>query len=71
MPKPPRKPAKPTRAKASRPDVQPLDEHLAALLNPALNERRPGFGESPQAAFAGEPTFEPEITEMDPKLRRA
>ena len=34
MSKPPRKPARPTRAKASRPDVTPLDEHLAAL--PAL-----------------------------------
>ncbi|WP_131196389.1 excinuclease ABC subunit UvrB [Lichenihabitans psoromatis] len=64
MPKPP-KPApttsaptkspassRPTRPKASRPDVKPLDEHLAALLNPALNEKRgSGFAEAPQARF--------------------
>jgi excinuclease ABC subunit B len=31
--------SKSTRAKASRPDVQPLEQHLAALLNPVLNER--------------------------------
>ena len=36
----PKKPARSARAKASRPDVAPLDEHLAALLNPALNEQR-------------------------------
>jgi excinuclease ABC subunit B len=30
---------RPSRAKASRPDLSPLDEHLAALLNPALNTR--------------------------------
>jgi excinuclease ABC subunit B len=28
-----------SRSKAARPDVQPLDEHLAALLNPALKGR--------------------------------
>ncbi len=38
-------------AKASRPDIFPLDEHLAALLNPALNEQRGVFAESPQARF--------------------
>ncbi len=48
MPRP--KAPRSARAKASRPDVAPLDEHLAALLNPALNERR-GFAEAPQAAF--------------------
>ena len=49
---PPRKTGRPTRAKASRPELQPLDEHLAALLNPALVERRPtGFGEAPQRPF--------------------
>src|SRR5579871_6499234 len=54
----PRKPAKqasPRRAppsKASRPELQPLDEHLAALLNPALTEARPGgFHEAPQRSF--------------------
>ncbi len=39
------------RSKGSRPDVHPLGEHLAALLNPALNERRPGLEEAPQAGF--------------------
>ena len=41
-------------SKASRPDLQPLDQHLAALLNPALPEAkpaRPGFGEAPQRGF--------------------
>ena len=51
MAKSPKNAARPTRAKASKPDVKPLDEHLASLLNPALNESRGGFGERPQAAF--------------------
>ena len=56
MAKPPNKPpARAGRAKASRPNVTPLDEHLAALLNPALNERRSGFGESAQARFDAGP----------------
>ena len=55
MPKPQR-PGRTSRAKASRPELQPLDEHLAALLNPALVEPKPagfgqGFGEAPQARF--------------------
>ncbi len=48
-----------TNAKASKPKLKPLDEHLAALLNPALAkveakkpETKPeGFGEAPQARF--------------------
>ncbi|MGO9684001.1 MAG: excinuclease ABC subunit UvrB [Beijerinckiaceae bacterium] len=49
--------ARPLRSKASKPELQPLGEHLAALLNPALNERRhgegigDGFAEAPQAAY--------------------
>ncbi len=43
--------AKKSRAKASRPDLQPLGEHLAALLNPALAEKPQGFGEAAQTAF--------------------
>ncbi|MGH6851890.1 MAG: excinuclease ABC subunit UvrB, partial [Methylocella sp.] len=35
------------RSKAARPEVTPLGEHLAALLNPALNERQPGVSEAP------------------------
>ncbi len=50
-------PKKPTRAphsKASRPDLQPLDQHLAALLNPALVEPKPqGFDEAPPPKFEG------------------
>ncbi len=64
-------PKRPKVGKAGRPDVVPLDEHLAALLNPALNEGRrsaavpdrsapcrsaDGFAEAPQAPFdAAEP----------------
>ncbi|HXW19497.1 MAG TPA: excinuclease ABC subunit UvrB [Roseiarcus sp.] len=46
MPKSPKSPARPTRAKASKPELHPLDEHLAALLNPALIEKTPGFSEA-------------------------
>jgi excinuclease ABC subunit B len=35
------------RSKASRPDVHPLGDHLAALLNPALVETPPGLSEAP------------------------
>ena len=52
MPKPPKpNTPRPTgKSKAAKPDVQPLGEHLAALLNPALNVRQPGFEEG-QARF--------------------
>ena len=67
MAKPPKKPnLRATRAKASRPDVVPLDEHLAALLNPALNERRSGFAEGPQAPFDAGP-----LQEIDGELARS
>ena len=49
----PRKPSRAPKSKASRPELQPLDEHLAALLNPALSEPKPqGFSEAPQRTFA-------------------
>jgi excinuclease ABC subunit B len=59
MAKSPRKtakdPARPTRAKASKPLVEPLSPHLAALLNPALIEEThydsSGFEEGPQAEY--------------------
>ena len=41
------------KSKAARPDVHPLGEHLAALLNPALNEPGPGFAEAPQPGLTG------------------
>ncbi|RBP16543.1 excinuclease ABC subunit B [Roseiarcus fermentans] len=48
----PKKPGRTPKSKASRPDLQPLGDHLAALLNPALVEPRPdGFGETPQPKF--------------------
>src|SRR5271156_5870504 len=53
----PRKPASGPKSsgpksKASRPEVHPLGEHLAELLNPALVEPKPqGFGEAPQPKF--------------------
>ncbi len=48
----PRKSASGPKSKASRPEVHPLGEHLAELLNPALVEPKPqGFGEAPQLRF--------------------
>ncbi len=52
MPKPAKPAPRATRAKAARPEVHPLDEHLAALLNPALIEKPQGLAEAPQAAYA-------------------
>jgi excinuclease ABC subunit B len=50
------------KSKASRPEVHPLGEHLAELLNPALAEpRRQGFGEAPQ------PKFEAPFPESHPR----
>jgi excinuclease ABC subunit B len=70
MPKAPRNPARPTRAKASRPELQPLDEHLAALLSPnaggahAPAARAGGFGEAPQAGFVADADFsDPDLAE--------
>src|ERR1700730_2533919 len=37
--------------KAARPEITPLGKHLAALLNPALNERQPGVSEAAQAEY--------------------
>ncbi len=42
----PKKPAKSTRAKAHRPDVQPIAPALADLLNPAINRGESGIGSS-------------------------
>jgi excinuclease ABC subunit B len=50
----PRKTAAGPKSKASRPEVHPLGEHLAELLNPALVEPKPqGFGEAPQPKLEG------------------
>ncbi|MBI1868784.1 MAG: excinuclease ABC subunit UvrB [Methylocystis sp.] len=63
MATPPKKPARPTRAKASKPEVAPLAPHLAALLNPALIEPPNGFEEAPQSPYAPG-----EFTELDAAL---
>ena len=70
---------KPT-GKASKPDLKPLDEHLAALLNPALTPERQakasaragklsgrseGFGEALQAGYQAD------VAVTDPKLKAA
>ena len=48
----PRKSASGPKSKASRPEVHPLGEHLAELLNPALvGPKSQGFGEAPQPRF--------------------
>jgi len=49
------------KSKASKPQVQPLDRHLAGLLSPGLDS---GFGEAPQAGF------DSGSAEMDPNLAR-
>ena len=43
-PKKPKDPAKPTRAKAARPDQQPTPDALADLLNPAIKKGTAGLG---------------------------
>jgi excinuclease ABC subunit B len=58
----PRKTAAGPKSKASRPEVHPLGEHLAELLNPALVEPKPqGFGEAPQ------PRFDTPVPESHPR----
>ncbi len=37
-------PARPTRAKAHRPDIPPIDPALAEILNPAINKGEAGIG---------------------------
>src|ERR1700724_6290 len=51
-----------SRAKAARPEVTPLGEHLAALLNPALNQRQLGVSEAAQTDHISAPTPPPERT---------
>ncbi len=47
-----------TRPKASRPDVHPLGDHLAALLNPSLVEAAPGPARAPQGFAEAPAKFE-------------
>ncbi|WOJ90272.1 excinuclease ABC subunit UvrB [Methylocapsa polymorpha] len=68
--KTPKAPArqKAPRSKASKPEVKPLGEHLAALLNPALNSRQQaqGFAETPAAGYEAGPA-----SRIDAKLVEA
>ncbi len=50
-PKKPKSPVRATRAKAAKPELTPLEPHLAALLSPALVERSEGFEETAQASY--------------------
>ena len=51
-----------SKSKASRPEVYPLGEHLAELLNPALVvPKTQGFGEAPQ------PRFDTPVPESHPR----
>ncbi len=43
-PRPPKDPARPTRAKAARPETHPIGPALADLLNPAINRGEAGVG---------------------------
>ena len=43
------------KSKAAKPEVVPLGEHLAALLNPALNAPKPSGFEEGQARFQADP----------------
>ncbi len=51
----PARSTKAPRSKASKPEVKPLGEHLAALLNPALNQQPRGFSEAPRTRYDAEP----------------
>ena len=67
VPKPPKKPKLST-GKATKPELKPLDEHLAALLNPALNREREaeaGFAERAQEVYV-----HGEATDVDPGLAK-
>ncbi len=65
MAKAPKKPKLST-GKASKPELKPLDSHLAELLSPAVNRDRKaaeGFAERAQASFAAS-----ELSDVDPAL---
>jgi excinuclease ABC subunit B len=81
MPKAPKDPTRAPRSKAAKPELKPLDQHLAELLNPALVKGRAapgtaasdrqGLTEKPQAAFdAGEPAKGRRWGEADVSLTR-
>ncbi len=65
--RPKKAPTKAARSKASKPEVKPLGEHLAALLNPALNQQHSaprGVGEAPASYQVGPvPRVDPNLAE--------
>ena len=64
-PKKPKSPIRATRAKAAKPELSPLEPHLAALLNPALVERGEGFEDRGQAAYDAGPATALSAEEME------
>jgi excinuclease ABC subunit B len=68
--------AKASRGKAARPEVKPLEEHLAALLNPAIGRGAApsggasGFSEAPQAS-CGPPALMEEGEPFDDSMTAA
>ncbi|MFY9656866.1 MAG: excinuclease ABC subunit UvrB [Methylocystis sp.] len=64
-PKKPKSPIRATRAKAAKPELSPLEPHLAALLNPALVERSEGFEDRGQAAYEAGPATALSAEEME------
>ncbi len=64
-PKKPKSPIRATRAKAAKPELSPLEPHLAALLNPALVERKDGFEEMGQASYEAGPATALSAEEME------
>jgi len=63
-PKKPKSPIRATRAKAAKPELSPLEPHLAALLNPALVERSEGFEDRGQSAYDAGPATALSAEEM-------
>src|SRR5205085_6705527 len=63
-------PAKPTRAKAARPDTPALDPSLADLLNPGIAQGRAGSGAQTGVKNAPSPLVG-EGREGGPKVRRS
>jgi excinuclease ABC subunit B len=63
----------PPRSKAAKPEQKPLGEHLAALLNPALNAANPGFAEAPALYVGGVEATVASLKDLldhgDPNLR--
>ncbi|ARN83310.1 UvrABC system protein B [Methylocystis bryophila] len=64
-PKKPKSPIRATRAKAAKPELSPLEPHLAQLLNPALVPRSDGFEDRGQAPYEAGPATALSAEEME------